>query len=425
MDFLKKLYYDPVSGFQSATKLYKKVREAGYKKLTLKQVQEWLNNQFTQQVHQQQERPKIFQTIISPEYGNNYQIDLMIYDRFEYRKYKYMLVVIDVYSRHLQIRPLTTREFPKIMDKLNDICDNMGFPKNVNCDNEFNTKEFKKWCKIHNITAWFSDPEDVQKNSIVERVNRTIAGMLAKWRTATGNYDWVKVLPKIVSNYNNTFHRTIKATPFQVKKGIKMNTQKRISFTPLVQSGDVVRLKKVRKVFDKGDVLTYSKDTFVVDKFKGNRLVLRNSTSGELKDKTYKPEDVKKIDDIIEDIRPTSVSRGERTLAEKKKERRIKKKLREEGVEVERTVRATRKTRRVPLAPTPKPASKKKRKAKDKEFDISEEDVFEAEKIVDSRKRKGKREYLVKWKGYSSRENTYEPAANLPKELIEAFKKKK
>ena len=54
MDFLKKLYYDPVSGFQSATKLYKKVREAGYKKLTLKQVQEWLNNQFTQQVHQQQ-----------------------------------------------------------------------------------------------------------------------------------------------------------------------------------------------------------------------------------------------------------------------------------------------------------------------------------------------------------------------------------
>ena len=47
------------------------------------------------------------------------------------------------------------------------------------------------------------------------------------------------------------------------------------------------------------------------------------------------------------------------------------------------------------------------------------------QKIVDSRKRKGKREYLVKWKGYSSRENTYEPAANLPKELIEAFKKKK
>ena len=422
---LNKVYYDPETGFQSATKMLKKLREKGNTTIKLKDIQNWLDRQFTAQVNQQQRRPEMYQSIVSPEYGNNYQIDLMIYDRFTFNKYKYMLVVIDVYSRYLQIRPLTSRRFPVIMEKLNDICDVMGFPKNINCDNEFNTKEFQKWCKVHQITAWFSDPEDIQKNSIVERVNRTIANLLAKWRTATGNYDWVKILPKIVSNYNNTFHRTIKATPLQVKKGIKKNNQTRLKFVPVLRRGDVVRIKRVKKVFDKGDVLTYSKDTFTIDKFSGNRLVLRNSKTGEVRDRTFKPDDVKLIDDIVQDIRPTSVSRGDRTQAEKQKEKRIKKKLREEGVEVEQTVRATRKSRRVPLAPTPKPKSTKKQKEKEKKFDISEKDVYEAEKIVGSRKRKGRREYLVKWKGYSSRENTYEPAANLPKDLITEFKQKK
>jgi len=321
----------------------------------------------------------------------------MIYDRYAYKKYQYMLVVIDVYSRYLDIRALTTRRFPVIMEKLNDICEQMGYPKNVNCDNEFNTGEFKRWCKVHNVTAWFSDPEDIQKNSIVERVNRTIAQLLAKWRTATGDYDWVKVLPRIVKNYNTTIHRTIKATPQQVKSGAKKNLQVRMAFTPMLSVGDVVRLKRVKQVFDKGDVLTYSKEPYVIAKFSGNRVVLRNAITGEVRERTYKPDDVRKVDDIIQDIRPTPVSRGERTLDARKRERRIKKKLREEGVEVERAVRTTRESRRVPLAPEPKPKSKAKAKKKDKEFDISEEGVYMAEKIVDSRKRKGKREYFVKW----------------------------
>ena len=48
-----------------------------------------------------------------------------------------------------------------------------------------------------------------------------------------------------------------------------------------------------------------------------------------------------------------------------------------------------------------------------------------AEKIVDSRKRKGKREYFVKWEGYPSDENTWEKAANLPVKLLDVWKKKK
>ena len=39
--------------------------------------------------------------------------------------------------------------------------------------------------------------------------------------------------------------------------------------------------------------------------------------------------------------------------------------------------------------------------------------VFAAEAITKKRLKKGKTEYLVKWKGFSERENTWEPVENL------------
>lgn len=47
------------------------------------------------------------------------------------------------------------------------------------------------------------------------------------------------------------------------------------------------------------------------------------------------------------------------------------------------------------------------------------------ERIVDVRKKTGKREFLVKWKGYGPKQNTWEPETNLncPK-LLSAFLKK-
>ena len=38
---------------------------------------------------------------------------------------------------------------------------------------------------------------------------------------------------------------------------------------------------------------------------------------------------------------------------------------------------------------------------------------YEVEKVIDDRIRKGKQEFLVKWKGYSADENTWEPYNNL------------
>lgn len=51
-----------------------------------------------------------------------------------------------------------------------------------------------------------------------------------------------------------------------------------------------------------------------------------------------------------------------------------------------------------------------------------DEEIFEVEEIQKKRTRTGKVEYYIKWKGYSSADNTWEPIENLEcPEIIEAF----
>src|SRR3981189_1071869 len=42
---------------------------------------------------------------------------------------------------------------------------------------------------------------------------------------------------------------------------------------------------------------------------------------------------------------------------------------------------------------------------------------YKIEEIIDSRKRRGRTQYLVKWKGFPTEENTWEPATSIKKDV--------
>ena len=58
--------------------------------------------------------------------------------------------------------------------------------------------------------------------------------------------------------------------------------------------------------------------------------------------------------------------------------------------------------------------------------EVEGEEEYEVEEILKSRMNRGKLEYLVKWKGYSNADNTWEPRGNLKnaEEVVEAFHRK-
>lgn len=69
-----------------------------------------------------------------------------------------------------------------------------------------------------------------------------------------------------------------------------------------------------------------------------------------------------------------------------------------------------------------KAKSKAKKRKSGKDKSASEEEEYEVEKIIDSKKIKGKLHYLIRWKGYSAKSDTWEPENTLScPELINKF----
>lgn len=61
----------------------------------------------------------------------------------------------------------------------------------------------------------------------------------------------------------------------------------------------------------------------------------------------------------------------------------------------------------------------------DDNYDGAEEKEWEVEKVMNQRKKGGKKEYLIRWKGCKSSEDTWEPEDGIScPELIAAFLKK-
>ena len=217
------------------------------------------------------------------------------------------------------------------MENIKSIIKVMGYPKIISGDNEFSTHEFKKFCLEHDITARFSEPHEIQKNSIVERFNKTLAGYIKKLREALKIYDWPKYLQDIMYNYNNKYHRTIRNTPYKIIFEKGKNNQDIIIVPRKFKLNDKVRLRLKKKVFDKSDVRYYSKEIYIVmevdkDQYGTNEYKLSN-------DKWYTGKNLIKINDIIYYTPEAVNEEEEKEYRETKKAINLDKNLKKVGMD--------------------------------------------------------------------------------------------
>ena len=125
------------------------------------------------------------------------------------------LVVIDHHSKWMIAIPVKNKSSSTISRALRyQVLPNMlKLPSNILSDNgtEFRGKETEDVLKEFNIKHLYSSPYTPTGNGAVERVNKTLIGILKSLKDDIGKWD--VVLNKALIIYNNTYHSQIKCTP--------------------------------------------------------------------------------------------------------------------------------------------------------------------------------------------------------------------
>lgn len=92
--------------------------------------------------------------------------------------------------------------------------------------------------------------------------------------TANNDRIWFKMLQKLIDDYNNTEHRTIKMTPVEAsqKKNFDevylnlFNVKPIKEVKPKLIVGDWVRISRIKGIFEKGYIPNWSREIFKVRK---------------------------------------------------------------------------------------------------------------------------------------------------------------
>ena len=96
-----------------------------------------------------------------------------------------------------------------------------------------------------------------------------VAERLIKNMTAVSKNVYFDVLDHTVEKNNNTYHRTIKMNPIDVKydfyAGFNVDYNEK---DPKFKTGDHVRISKYKKIFVKGHTLNWPEEVFVISKIK-------------------------------------------------------------------------------------------------------------------------------------------------------------
>ena len=117
---------------------------------------------------------------------------------------------------------------------------------------------------------------------MIERFNRTLGEMIQKYLTSHKTKKYIDVLQKLIDEYNNKTHSTIKMSPvdaskFENRNDVLQNTSdtsvsakksrpKNLVQNKMYKIGDRVRVAVYKNKFDKGTKPKWTTEIFVITK---------------------------------------------------------------------------------------------------------------------------------------------------------------
>jgi len=292
---LDSIMADPSLAVRGRDRLYKRIQALNLLGISRPSVMEYLNKDMVHQTHQRIRRLKVQKPVIALSKLDRLEVDLI--DMTEWagsnNRRRYAVSIIDCFSKYAWLLPITQKKAEKVLEALGPFLKEHT-PKVLQSDNggEFTNAKMKELLDDLNIKHITSLPYKPSSNGQVERFNRTIKGMIMQYMAANNSRRYLDVLPKIVENYNNTYHTTIKSTPAavwagdhigQARKNIRANVDKMLATQvktkgvskQIPKTGNYVRVSLVRLVgsereldlkgFHKHTRRNYSDDIYKVE----------------------------------------------------------------------------------------------------------------------------------------------------------------
>jgi len=198
--------------------------------------------------------------------------DLLIMKQYakENKWYKYILNVIDTFSKFVWSEPLkkkdgadVTAAFERIIKRAKS--DGHTTPNLLHTDKglEFKNRPFNNMLKKYDIKMYHTESEE--KSAIIERYHRTLNEKLKVKFQVRNSHKWYDILQEVTDEYNrHDYHHTIKMRPVDVN---------RVNESEILQLYRELENKIPRKKakFDIGDRvrITAKKDVFA-NKYKQN-----------------------------------------------------------------------------------------------------------------------------------------------------------
>ena len=292
-----------------------------------KQAQKILSGVLSYTLHKP--RRKRFATLPTLVFGVDEQWQMDLVDMQKLSKwnqgFKYLLTVIDVFSKRAWAEPIKSKSAPDMVKALTQLQKKLAphQPLRVQTDDgkEFFNKTVQAWFKQR---GWhhFSTQGDA-KAAVVERFHRTLKQRMYRAFTAQNSLKYVDLLPKLLHTYNRTPHRSIGMPPIDVTvknqkevwhrlydRRLKPTKKKKV-----LKVGDKVRLNKKHRPFKKEYLPGWTEEVFVIAKVRPRPLPTYklHEWDGTPIKGTFYNEDVQKVE-----VTDESLFRVEKVLKRRK-----------------------------------------------------------------------------------------------------------
>ena len=155
--------------------------------------------------------------------------DMQLLSKFN-KGFKFLLCVINIFSKYAWVVPLNDKIGVSIVNAFQIILKESNRKLNkiwVDKGSEFYNMSFKKWLRDNNIEMYSTNDE--RKSVIAERIIRTLKNKIYKYMASISKNVSIDKLDDIVRKYNNTYHRSIKMKPVDVKDDTYIDFKKEVN----------------------------------------------------------------------------------------------------------------------------------------------------------------------------------------------------